>query len=83
MLVRILRRLAMAPNYLFARHNPYQPVGFGGVPGNFHSVGMHRFPPCLQFIEHSTPRNSPRKQGEIDSQQGRGYSHGKDNTQAK
>ena len=24
--VRILRRLAMAPNHLFARHDPYQPV---------------------------------------------------------
>ena len=52
--IRVFRRLAMAANHFFSGHDPYEPVGFRCIPGNFHSVGTHSFPPC-QFGGDSTP----------------------------
>src|ERR1700741_4075688 len=43
--IRVLWRLAMTANHFFSCHDPYEPVGFRCIPGNFHSVGTHSFPP--------------------------------------
>ena len=43
LLVRVFRRVAIAANHFFAVLNAHQPLGFAGVPGDFHSIGGHRF----------------------------------------
>jgi len=45
LLIRILRQIAVTANHLFARLDANQPFGFAGIPGNFHSIGMHGFAP--------------------------------------
>src|ERR1700674_1782815 len=45
LLVYILRQIAVAANHLFARLDANQPFRFAGIPGNFHSIGIHGFAP--------------------------------------
>src|SRR6266446_3942470 len=41
LLVRILRQIAVAPNYFFPIYDSNQPLGLACVPGNFHLIRAH------------------------------------------
>jgi hypothetical protein len=43
--VGILRQIAVAANHLFACLDANQPLRLAGIPGNFHSIGLHGFAP--------------------------------------
>src|SRR6266446_1882560 len=43
LLICALRCATIAANHFFTALNAHQPLGFGRVPGDFHSISGHRF----------------------------------------